>query len=135
VKPCSVVVNSPHHLSNSEDFVRTLGTLQVQPNDILVSFDVVSLFTGMPTRDSLKLMIRGDIRIFHLVLITSSFCFNGQFHEQTDGVAMGSPLSPVTANFFTQDSEAIAPSRAAFKPTCCRHLDDTFVMCPMDPKS
>jgi hypothetical protein len=48
---------------------------------------------------------------------------------------MGSPLSPVTANFFTQDSEAIAPSRAAFKPTCCRHLDDTFVMCPMDPKS
>ena len=28
------------------------------------------------------------------------FLFQGTFHDQTDGVAMGSPLDPVLANFF-----------------------------------
>jgi hypothetical protein len=28
---------------------------------------------------------------------------DGQFYEQMDGVAMGSPLSPVIANFFMEE--------------------------------
>jgi hypothetical protein len=35
----------------------------------------------------------------------------------TDGVAVGSPLSPVIANFFVEDSEEVALSKAAFKLT------------------
>lgn len=30
------------------------------------------------------------------------FCFNRQFYEQTIGVAIGSPLSPVSAIFFME---------------------------------
>jgi hypothetical protein len=41
--------------------------------------------------------------LFRHFLTTSYFTFNGQFYRQTDGVAMGSPLSPVIANFYRED--------------------------------
>jgi hypothetical protein len=34
--------------------------------------------------------------------------FKRQFYEQTDGVAMGSPLSPVIADFFMEHLEETA---------------------------
>jgi hypothetical protein len=48
--------NSTHHVGNSDYFIHTLGTLHVQPIDILVSPDV-SLFMWAPTGDSFNLPI------------------------------------------------------------------------------
>jgi len=37
-------------------------------------------------------------------------------------------VSPVITNFFKEDYEEVAHSRAAFKPTCCFHyMDDIFM--------
>jgi hypothetical protein len=56
---------------------------------------------------------------------------DGQFYEQTDGVAMGSPLSPVIANFYMEDFEMKAIETATHKPACWyRCVDDTFVIWP-----
>jgi hypothetical protein len=43
---------------------------------------------------------------------------DGQFYEQMDGVAMGSPLSPVIPNFFMEDFEkkAIAQRHTSLYP-------------------
>jgi hypothetical protein len=49
--------------------------------------------------------------LFHDVLISSFYYFNGQFYEQTDRVTMGSPLSPVIASFFMEDFEEEALKR------------------------
>ena len=47
-----------------EDFVKKLETTDVQHNDIMESFDVVSLFTKVPTGDALRviedLLAEGD---------------------------------------------------------------------------
>ena len=54
---------------------------------------------------------------------------DGQLYEQTDGVAMGSPLSPVIANFYMEDFEMKAIEKATHKPDCWyRYVDDTFVI-------
>jgi hypothetical protein len=75
----------------------------------MVSFHVVSLFTKAPIVDSLELLshhFEDDVMVlFKHVLISAYFCYDGQFYEQTDRVALGSPLSPVIANFFTEDFE------------------------------
>lgn len=53
-------------------------------------------------------------------------CFEGVFHEQTCGVAMGSPLSPIVANLFMEDFESKALSSTLFKPKLWkRFVDDT----------
>jgi hypothetical protein len=107
--------------------------LRVLPEDIKVSFDVVSLFTKVPVTDTLQLLgqhFEEDLlALFRHVLTSTYFCFEGQFYKQTDGVAMGSPLSPVVASFFMEDFEKRAIEQATHKPTCWfRYVDDTFVI-------
>jgi len=44
---------------------------------------------------------------------------------------MGSPLSPVIANFYMEDFETRAIKQATHKPACWyRYVDDTFVIWP-----
>lgn len=50
--------NSPHHVKNSTDFGHTLGSLRTGPQDIMVSFDVVSLFTRVLIRETMSLLSR-----------------------------------------------------------------------------
>jgi hypothetical protein len=77
----------------------------------------VSLFTKVPIRETMDLLGRhfeeDVLGLFRHVLTTSYFAFNGQFYGQADGVAMGSPLSPVIANFYEKAALDSAPLKPA----------------------
>jgi hypothetical protein len=93
----------------------------------------------LPVVEALRLPNRhfdeGILRLFRHVQTSSFFRFNGQFYEQTDGVAMGSPLSPVIADFFMERFEETALEGAIHKPLCWFHyVDDTFVIWPHGPR-
>jgi hypothetical protein len=127
--------HSPHLIKNSIEFVQVLSSLQVDTRDIMVSFDIVSLFTKVPIKETMDLLgllgrhFKEDVLgLFH-VLTTSYFTFNGQFYGQADGLAMGSPPSPVIANFYMEEYEKAALDLAPLKPRCwfC-YVDDTFVI-------
>ena len=80
----------------------------------LVSFDVTSLFTNIPLSVTIKLAVdliktsQPDLNIsekdltslFNCATSETHFLFIGKFYDQTDRVAMGSPLAPVLANLF-----------------------------------
>jgi hypothetical protein len=66
--------------------------------------------------------------LFRHVLTTSYFTFSGQFCGQTDSMAMGSPLSPVIANFYVEDYEKAALESAPLEPRCWFRYVDTFVI-------
>jgi hypothetical protein len=122
------------------EFIDTIHTLRAGPRDILFSFDVVSLFTMMPIEEALRLLSRNFdeaiLRLFRHVLTFSFFSFNGQFYEQTDGVAMGSPPSPVIANYFMEYFEKIALEAVTHKSLCWfRYVDDNSSSGRMDPAS
>ena len=46
--------------------------------------------------------------LVEVCLSLTYFCFQGEIYEQTEGVAMGSPLSPIVANIFMEDFEGKA---------------------------
>jgi len=122
-----------HHVKNSFHFIEMLKSLQIKPGDVMVSFVVVSLFTKVPVEESFTLLnqhFNNEILALYKHVLTSTyFCMDGQFYEQTDGVAMGSPLSPVIANFYMEDFEMKAIEKATNKPDCWyRYVDDTFVI-------
>ena len=90
----------------------------------------------VPIVDSLELLshhFEDDVlALFKHALTSTYFCFDGQFYEQMDGVAMGSPHSPVIANFFMEDFEKKAIEQATHKPVCWfRYVDDTSSSGPM----
>ena len=45
---------SEHHVKNSEEFVELVTTVIIQETEILVSFDVISLFTKIPVDLAIK---------------------------------------------------------------------------------
>jgi hypothetical protein len=128
-----------HDVKNSIEFVHTLGSIRVGPDDLMVSFDVASLFIRLPLMESLELPARlfGEdmLTLFKHVLTSTYFSFGGQFYEQTDGVATGSPLSSVIMNFLMKDFGERALEQTTRKPLCwfC-HVDGNFVIWPRVPE-
>ena len=56
--------------------------------------------------------------------------FNGELYEQTDGVAMGSPLGPLLANVFMCHIENQLEQQNMIPSFYRRHVDDTLVKMP-----
>nr|XP_060632240.1 uncharacterized protein LOC132775540 [Anolis sagrei ordinatus] len=122
-----------HYIKDSAHFIEKISNLKLNTNDKLISFDVVSLFTMVPVADTMALINQRfpeDITaLFHHCLTTSYFQWDNEFYEQKDGVAMGSPLSPVIANFYMEHFEKQALGTATKKPTIWfRYVDDTFTI-------
>ena len=74
-------------------------------------------------------VIPKDLFVKLMKSATSSveFSFNNTMYKQTDGVAMGSPLSLALANIFVGYYEENS-SLAQKPPTYFRYVDDTFTI-------
>lgn len=144
LKPLSGRTDS--YVKNTKHFVDMTKSMTLTEDDFLVSFDVESLFTNVPVQETLNIIetrLNEDTElnnrtnlpvnvIMELLKICTDlnyFELNGQIYRQDEGMAMGSPLSPVFANIFMEEFERKAVASFDFKPKVwLRYVDDTFVI-------
>lgn len=107
----SVTGNNDHHIRDSWDLKAKINTLSIPSNYKLISLDVCSLYTSIPmelTKRAIEknwdqittqttLTKKEFMRGIQFALDSTYFSFQDEFYRQSEGLAMGEPLSSVTA--------------------------------------
>ena len=141
-----LVGKSPTHINSTQDFVEQAKHITLAPGECLSSYDVSALFTSVPVDPAINIIkdllakdhtlkertvlaVNDIILLLEFCLKNTYFSFQGQFYEQVEGAAMGSPVSPIVANFYIEYLEQKALSTAPHFPKFWhRFVDDTFVI-------
>ena len=96
--------------------------MTLRDGEVLVSFDVVSLFTNVPVdlalrvaeqrlrqddtlADCTALKVEEVVQLLEFCLNATCFAFRGSFFQQTFGTAMGSPVSMTVVNLVMENVE------------------------------
>ena len=106
------LTENEYSIKTTTDFAERLSNRTVDDDEVLVSYDVSSLFTEVPLDETIdyiiheiytnnklpqlssKLLFR---RLLCNVTKNTVFSFNGKLYKQIDGCGLGNPLSPVLA--------------------------------------
>ena len=141
-----LVGKSPHHINSTQDFVEQAKHFKLEAGECLSSYDVSALFTSVPIDPALNIIkdllvkdntlkertvmeVENIILLLEFCLKNTYFSFQGQFYEQVEGAAMGSPVSPIVANLYMEYLEQKALSTAPHPHRFWgRYVDDTFVI-------
>lgn len=128
-------------MKNSIDLANRLKRLSVSNNEVLVSFDIESYFPSVPINRAL-LALRDwldEQDIHHLeseaLLELTTVCmkqtyssFREKFYIQTEGTAMGKPLSPFICNLYINSLEEKFVYHRLFPRIWFRYVDDVFAI-------
>ena len=118
----------------------------MDPNDIMISFDVKSLFTKVPVKEAIdivcyklsdddslsqrtSLSVTSIRQLMKLCFDGTYFLWQGEIYSQKSGAPMGLSLSVCLANAYMEnfESTAIASSENTLK-LWKRYVDDIFVI-------
>lgn len=144
ILPTVINLKNNYSIKNTSQFIERVKNINLPDNACLVSFDVKNLFTSIPTDELLlkvnELINNSDnlnqteknelLALIKTCLNQNYFMFNSKFYKQTDGLPMGSPLSPLMAEIFMNcfeeelfTSEHTLTSLVQF---WSRYVDDVF---------
>ena len=124
---------SRHHVHNTGHFIDYIKDVRLRQEECIISYDVTALFTSVPIQPVLNiiqqrlatdqdLQNRTSMSIQHIInllefsLNSTSFVFQGQYYQQMEGAAMGSPLSPIVANIFMEQFQKRSPGNSSTSP-------------------
>ncbi|XP_062716665.1 uncharacterized protein LOC134292023 [Aedes albopictus] len=138
---------SPHNIRDSFTFASEINRMKIPENHVIVSFDVISLFTNIPKElviqgvfsnwEKIKRHTQINLDLFQelvaFCLDTSYFMFRAQVYHQQFGTAMGSPLSPILADMVLDKLiDTVVQKLDYVIYFLKKYVDDFFLVLPKD---
>ena len=142
----SCLTNNQYTVKNSTEFTTKIHEIQDPGTLYMASFDVDSLFTNIPLRETIDICVeslfmgcsevsgfnRDNFRkLLELASMNSFFMFDNKYYQQMEGLGMGNPLSSTFANAFMCHHETTWMNECppSFKPVhYFRYIDDTLLL-------
>ena len=133
------------YVKNLAYFVERISDAPIHSTQ-MVNLDVVSLFTKVPTDETLAvvrdklaadplleqrtcILIDNLMEMLTFCVATTYFGMGSDIYRQVGGLDMGSPLSPVLANIYMEYFEEMALRSTLPKPSMwLRYVNDTFIL-------
>ena len=138
-----IATKNDSYLKDTNDFLNRLHNLEEIPEKtILVTIDVVSLYTNIPHEDGIEATrkafdSREDkqlpteilIKLLELVLKRTTFKFNGKHYEQKQGTTMGTKMAVMYAIQTVADLEqSFLKTQTLLPLVWWRFIDDIFAL-------
>ena len=134
-----------HHLKNTKDFIDQIKDIKLLPDETIISYDIKALFTSVPIQPVINIIkkklendkdlkLRTSMSIHHIIslleycLKSTCFVFRGQYYEQLEGAAMGSPLSPIIANLYMEELRPEPSTQHPTLPLCRKDVLMTHLL-------
>ena len=107
-------------ISNSYELKKQLEKIPIGPDTCLISGDISSLYTNIPTqegidnciesytnndKDNTKINTTALRQVLYNTLSQNVFLFNNNFYQQIKGTAMGTIMAPTYANCYLRNKE------------------------------
>lgn len=139
---------SKYNIKDAREFKSRLQDIEIEDDEVLVSFDVISLFPNIPINLALKAVkdkwsllesftnIPQDLFMEILTFCikeTRYFKFEDKIYEQKKGLPMGSPASPVIADILMEVLLDTSLEKMTRKPRILtKYVDDLFCIVKRD---
>jgi len=135
------------HVENSFQLVERLRGVRLDNRHVLLSLDVVSLFTNISLDLAIDRVVKRLDNILHnsnipndefilalkMIFESTYFTFNNVIYRQNFDTPMGSPLSPIIADLVLRDIESRAINVLNVPlPIYFRFVDDILLAAPSD---
>ncbi len=131
----NLIAGSEHSISNSPQFLESIKHTKIAPNECMVSFDVVSVFTCIPLELAREMAVTllDDFDLNSPPTATTEmleYCLSNYFqfgkykYQQIKGTPMGTPISGLIAEAVLQRPDRLMFAVIAPK-FWKRYVDDT----------
>ena len=137
--------DSEYSIMNAKEFTDFVSVLKIDPKEVTVSFDVVSVFTSVPVPLAMDVVKRKHpetdqwksrtsltsaqiLEFFQLIVNNSYYKHEGDYYHQILGCGIGSHVSSVIAELVMQEIESIALATSPVPVRWwCLYVDDSNV--------
>ncbi|XP_067622805.1 uncharacterized protein [Eurosta solidaginis] len=141
------IISEEYNIKNSFQLKENLKNIHIEDDEILISFDVVSLFTNIPIHLAIQTIMKKwpelekhtkiSKKRFQTILEfclreNNYFMYNSNFYQQMYGMPMGNPLSPTIADIvldkILDDSIAELKTNDIYIRYIKKYVDDIFAI-------
>ncbi|CAF2990126.1 unnamed protein product [Rotaria sp. Silwood2] len=132
-------------LKNTRNLITEIAKITLDPDDRLISIDVVDMFTNVPVSQAISIVLqligssekfcqtrltKSDLYdLLNLCLKNSYFTFNGRFYRQKNGLPMGNILSGLIADIYLHHH--LQQRLIEIQGRTWRYVDDMLVITKM----